>query len=252
MAKRILITGAADGIGLATAKAFADSGAEVHICDVDLGTLKLEPKGSFRGMHLVDVRREQDVKAMFDAVQTMSGGIDVLINNVGVSGPHAFIEDISVEEWADSMQANVGGAFFCLKYFLPGMKARRSGVVLNISSIGSFTLPPMRSVYATSKWAIEGLTKSLARELGPFNIRCNAILPGIVNNGRMMRIMKRRAESEARDIDELRKEYLKYTSMGRMIEVDEIAACAMFLSSDGARSITSQLIAVCGGVNYEE
>lgn len=132
------------------------------------------------------------------------------------------------------------------------MKAQNSGAIINISSVGTLALPTMRSVYNTSKWAIEGLTKSLARELGPFGISCNAILPGIMNNNRMRSIMERRAKHEERALDDIAADYLKYSAMGRLIEVEEIGHAAVFLASDKARSITSQLLSVCGGTAYED
>lgn len=252
MAKRVLITGAGDGIGLGIAGEFIKAGAKVFICDVRGQLFDDAMRGTYAGCYATNVGSVEDVTTMFEDVRAKVGGLDVLINNVGVAGPHAAVEDITLSDWDATMRANLTGAFLCVKEAVPYMKAQRAGSIINISSVGTLTLPPMRSVYNTSKWAIEGFTKSLARELGPFGINCNAILPGIMNNTRMRSIMERRSKHENRDIDDIAADYLKYSAMGRLIEVEEIGQAAVFLASANARSITSQMLSVCGGTQYED
>ena len=179
------------------------------------------------------------------------GPIDTLVNNVGIAGPHAFVEDIVIEDWDLALRANTSGMFYAIKAAIPQMKARNAGSIINISSVGTQTLPPKRSVYNTSKWAVEGLTRSLSRELGPFNIRCNAILPGVMDNERMQKIMQRRATDENKPLSEIRDEYLQCSAMKRLISVEDIGEMAVFLSSEKARYVTGQLIAVCGGIQWE-
>lgn len=252
MEKCVLITGAGDGIGLGIAGEFLKSGAKVFICDVRGELFDEEMRTTFAGCYKTDVGSVEEVSSMFEDIRARVGGLDVLINNVGVAGPHAGVENITLDDWESTLRANLTGAFLCIKEAVPHMKSRNRGAIINISSVGTLTLPPMRSVYNTSKWAIEGLTKSLARELGPFGISCNAILPGIMNNTRMRSIMERRSKHENRDLDDIAADYLKYSAMGRLIEVEEIGHAAVFLASDGARSITSQLLSVCGGTQYED
>lgn len=252
MEQRVLITGAGDGIGLGIADEFLKAGAKVFICDVRGELFDEKMRSSFAGCYRTDVGSTADVTAMFDDIRAKVEGLDVLINNVGVAGPHAGVEDISLDDWDATLRANLTGAFLCIKQAVPYMKSQKRGSIINISSVGTQTLPPMRSVYNTSKWAVEGLTKSLARELGPFGINCNAILPGIMNNNRMRSIMERRSRHENRDLDDIAADYLKYSAMGRLIEVQEIGYAAVFLASQGARSITSQMLSVCGGTQYED
>ncbi len=252
MEQRVLITGAGDGIGLGIADEFLKAGAKVFICDVRGELFDEKMRSSFAGCYRTDVGSTADVTAMFDDIRAKVDGLDVLINNVGVAGPHAGVEDISLDDWDATLRANLTGAFLCIKQAVPYMKSQKRGSIINISSVGTQTLPPMRSVYNTSKWAVEGLTKSLARELGPFGINCNAILPGIMNNNRMRSIMERRSRHENRDLDDIAADYLKYSAMGRLIEVQEIGYAAVFLASQGARSITSQMLSVCGGTQYED
>jgi NAD(P)-dependent dehydrogenase (short-subunit alcohol dehydrogenase family) len=252
MKMRVLVTGAGGGIGLGIAREFLKSGAEVHICDVNDELFDLAGRSSFAGCYVTNVASSNDVDGMFDQIVGRSGGLDVLVNNVGIAGPQADVEDISISDWDTTINTNLSGAFYCIRKAVPPMKQQMSGAIINISSVGTLTLPPRRSVYNVSKWAIEGLTKSLARELGPYNISCNAILPGIMNNSRMRSIMERRAEYEKRSIAEIADDYLKYSSMGRLIEVEEIGSMAVFLASTAARSVTSQLISVSGGVMYED
>lgn len=252
MTQRVLITGAGDGIGLGIAGEFLKTGATVFICDVRGELFDEEMRRTFAGCYRTDVGSTDDVASMFEDIRSKADGLDVLINNVGIAGPHAGVEDIDLADWEATLRVNLTGAFLCIKEAVPHMKAQGGGAIINISSVGTLTVPPMRSVYNTSKWAIEGLTKSLARELGPFGISCNAILPGIMNNNRMRGIMERRSKHENRDVDDIAGDYLKYSAMGRLIEVEEIGHAAVFLASDKARGITSQFLSVCGGTAYED
>jgi len=249
---RVLITGGADGIGLGIARSFVRAGAAVHVCDASAAAVESVAKSDPAiSAHSADVTKFEELETFVTMAHAAMGGIDVMINNVGISGPHAAVENITPEDWDITMRANVTSMFYGVKLVAPEMKLRKSGVILNTSSVGSFTLPPNRSVYNTSKWAVEGMTRSLSRELGPFNVRCNAILPGIVNNSRMKRIMQRRADAEDRHIDEVREEYLNSSSMHTLIEVEDIGEMAVFLASPRARFVTGQLISVCGGINWE-
>ena len=133
------------------------------------------------------------------------GRVDVLVNCVGIAGPHALLEDISDEDWQTSMQVNVTGMFYTMKRAIPGMKERRYGAIVNFSTGSTITRLPSRSAYIVSKYAVEGLTMNAARELGPFNVRCNAILPGAINNDRMNMVMERGAKEAGYYIGGIRK-----------------------------------------------
>lgn len=249
---RIVITGGADGIGLGISDAFAASGAQIAVCDVRPEAIERvrQLRPSFAA-EVADVSDPASITAFIEDVLRVHGPIDVLINNVGVAGPHAFVEDIAINDWDETLRTNTSGMFYAAKAVVPQMKARGSGSIINVSSVGTQTLPPKRAVYNTSKWAVEGLTRTLSRELGPFNIRCNAILPGVMDNERMERIMRRRAADENRSFAEVRNEYLQCSAMKSLISVEDIGEMAVFLSSSKARYVTGQLISVCGGIQWE-
>lgn len=248
----VVVTGGADGIGLGIADAFAGSGAAIAVCDVRPEAVERVRKArpAFAA-YVADVSDARSVIAFIESALRDLGPVDTLVNNVGIAGPHAFVEDISIDDWDQSIRTNASGMFYATKAVVPQMKRRGSGSIINISSVGTLTLPPKRAVYNASKWAVEGLTRSLSRELGPFNIRCNAILPGVMDNERMERIMRRRAADEGRTFESIRDEYLKCSAMNKLISVEDIGAMAVFLSSDKARYVTGQLIAVCGGIQWE-
>ena len=178
--------------------------------------------------------------------------MDVLVNNVGMSGPRAPIEEMSYEDWERTIRVNLHGTFHCVKQVLPGMKERRHGVIINISTASVQTIPLNRSVYNVSKWGVEGLTLTVAREVGPYNIRVNAIRPGFINNARSQAIVQRIADQTERSVDEVEASFFKFISMRTKIEPVEIADMAVFLASDGAKHVTAQVIAVDGLIEWEE
>ena len=188
--QRILITAAGSGIGRVTAEAFVAAGAKVYICDVDGGalsaTLKAQPK--FTGM-VADVSDEAQVTELFKAATEKLGGLDVLVNMAGVAGPTANLEDISLTDWRRCLAVNLDGAFLCAKAAIPHLKRNQSGCIINMSSNAGLFGFPRRSPYASAKWAIRGLTKTLAQELGPSGIRVNCICPGAVEGDRIDRVI---------------------------------------------------------------
>ena len=156
------------------------------------------------------------------------------------------------DEWDRTMRVNLHGPFLWTKAVVPGMKARREGSIVNISTGSVRTLPLNRSVYNVSKWGVEGLTKTVARELGPWNVRVNAIQPGMVNNERMRGIVRRIADQEGRTAAEVEAEFLQFISMRCKVEPEDIADMAVFLSSDAASRVTGQVVAVDGHIEWEQ
>ena len=179
------------------------------------------------------------------------GRVDVLVNCVGIAGPQALLEDITDDDWQTSMQVNLTGMFYTMKRAIPGMKERRFGAIVNFSSSSTLTCLPSRSAYIVSKYAVEGLTKNAARELGPFNVRCNAILPGGINNDRLNMIFERCAKEQGITVEEFEKEALRYVSMRTKIEPEELADTVYFLATDTAPHITGVLMEVSGGSEWE-
>lgn len=239
---RVLVTAGAAGIGRAIAEAFARQGGQVHICDVELREVA--------GVKATraDVAQETDVDELFRAVRETLGGLDVLVNNAGIAGPTGPVEDLSLADWERTLAVNLTGTFLCTRRAVPWFKQQGGGVIINIASVAGRLGYPLRTPYASSKWGVIGLTKSLAIELAPHNIRVNAILPGIVRGERMARVMAAKAQALGRSEAEIEQGYLERISLRRMVTAEDVAAMAVFLASAGGRNITGQAISVCGNV----
>ena len=247
-----VVTGGADSTGLAIAKTLAASGFKVHICDVreDVLAATLKSHADFSGT-VADVGDQSQVKQLFDDARKELGDVDALINVVGISGPHALIEDMSVEDWDACMRINVSGMVYTIKEVVPTMKSRQRGAIVNFSSGSTKTRVPYRTPYVVSKFAVEGLSLNLARELGPSNIRVNVILPGMINNERMQGIIDRNAASQGITPEEMRNKYTQYISMRCGVDPQELADMVDFLCSEKGRHVTGQLISVDGNIEWE-
>lgn len=241
--KRVLITAGGSGIGLAMAQAFNADGYEIHVTDVNEAALNALPS-HFKG-HLADASAEEDMKAVFNKI-TQAGGLDALCANAGIAGPTAAIEDVELTDWQKCVSVNLEGAFLAAKYAAPLMKTAGQGsIVITSSTAGQYGYP-FRAPYAAAKWAMIGLMKTLAMELGPFGIRANAICPGAVEGPRMEGVLEREASAKGMTRDEVYAGYAVGTSMRSFVEASDIADMAVFLSSDKARLVSGQVIAVDG------
>ena len=245
--KRVLVTAGASGIGRAIAFAFRQQGGRVVVCDVDQGALDaLADEAPDIAAVKTDVADPDAVAALFRYLGEHLGGIDVLVNNAGIAGPAGFLEDLSPDEWRRCLTVNVDGGFLCARQALPLMKAQGAGSIINLASNAGILGFPMRSPYAASKWAVVGLTKSLAMEVGPFGIRVNVIAPGSVEGDRLERVIA--AEAAARDLspDAIREDYYRTSSLRTFVSADDVAAVALFLASDAGAKISGQVIPVDG------
>ena len=240
--KRAFITAGGAGMGRATALALDAIGAEVFTCDIDPSALATLPDSITSWS--CDVSKSADLDAIFDEV--IPDGLDILINNAGIAGPTKLVEDITDDEWRATMAVDIDAQFFCVRRAVPVFKRQRSGVIINLTSTAGLFGYPTRAPYAAAKWAVTGFTKTLAMELGPHNIRVNAIAPGSVNGDRMDRVVAAHAETEGIDPDVVRRNYALGTSMLCFVDPDEIADMIMFLCSDHARHISGQIIGVDG------
>jgi NAD(P)-dependent dehydrogenase (short-subunit alcohol dehydrogenase family) len=247
MAQRVMITAAASGIGRAIAKAFAAEGAKVHICDVNEEALAdfREEFPDIAATH-VNVRSEGEIDAWFDDALDDLGSLDVLVNNAGTKGPTAPIDDIDYADWRECLEVCLDSHFLCARRAAPVMKAQKSGVIINLSSTAGLYGFGNRTPYAASKWAVIGLTKSLAIELGPHNVRCNAICPGAVRGERINRVIQGEADVRGVDFDVVAKEMVWSQSISRFVEPDEIADMCVFLASPAAKMVNGEAIAVDG------
>jgi len=246
--KCAIVTAGGSGIGRAIAEGLADQGAAVHICDRDPALVSDMTRPSENlGATIADVADPDAVDRMFQAADRQFGGrLDILVNNAGIAGPTGAIEDMAPAAWAETFQVNVQGAFHCLRRAVPIMKAAGSGAIINIASTAGTHGFPLRTPYAASKWALIGLTKSLAMELGPFAIRVNAICPGSVRGARMDQVITAEAAARGLAPEALRRGYEGQVSMRRFIDAEDIADMAAYLASDKAHMVSGQIIAVDG------
>lgn len=249
---RVLVTAGASGIGATIARAFHDAGARVHICDIDraaLDRIASDTPGITGSM--ADASVAADVDLVFDDVRGTLGGLDVLVNNAGIAGPTGPIETIDGNGWERTIAVNLNSQYYFARRAVPLLKQSSAGPsLIAMGSVAGRLGYPFRTPYASSKWAIVGLMKSLAIELGPHGIRVNAILPGTVEGERMRAVIAARAAATGTSIETMREQYLNRISLRRMVTPEDVAAVALFLCSPAARNLTGQSISVDGNLEY--
>jgi len=249
--KRALITAGASGLGLCMARAFMAAGARVMVCDVSAEAL-IEAAAQCPGLEtaLADVSVEGDVAQLFQAVDARLGGLEVLVNNAGVAGPSCAVGAITLADWDRTLAVNLTGQFLCVREALPRLRAAQAqgggASIINLSSAAGHLGMPGRAAYSASKWAVVGLTQTLALELGPEGIRVNAILPGAVDGPRIQAVMAARAQATGRPLSEVARAYTGQSALGRLISPADIAHMAVFAASDWAAGVTGQSLAVDG------
>jgi NAD(P)-dependent dehydrogenase (short-subunit alcohol dehydrogenase family) len=248
---RVLVTAGASGIGAAIASAFAETGASIHICDIDDDALAAFQK-NFPSSQATntDVADEKQVASMFELQRAKFGGLDVLINCAGIAGPTSGIDQLHERDWNRTIDVNLNGQYYCMHHGVPLLRESQFANLICISSVAGRIGLPWRAPYAATKWAIVGIVKSLAIELGPDNIRVNAVLPGIVEGLRMDRVISARAKLESREESALREEYVKRISLRRMVTADDVALTCLFLCSPAGQNISGQAIGVDGNIEY--
>ena len=247
--QRVLVTAGAAGIGRAIVEALSAAGARVHLCDVDDANLAAIG-AALPGVHATraDVADEADVDRLFGEVAATLGGLDVLINNAGIAGPTAAIEEIDPADWRRCIEVDLTGQFLCARRPVPLLKAAGGGAIVNLSSAAGRLGYAFRTPYAAAKWGVIGLTQSLAKELGPHNVTVNAILPGVVQGPRIERVISARAQQLGISYAEMERQYLEKVSLRRMVTAEEVAAMVVFLVSPPGRAVSGQSLGVCGNV----
>ena len=247
---RVLVTAGAAGIGRAIAQMFALHGARVHICDVAQAALDAcgrEHPDISRSQ--ADVSRVDEVDRLFADVKRELGGLDVLVNNAGIAGPTAKVEDIQPADWERCIAVDLNGMFYCTRLAMHMLKANgreRGGSVINLSSVAGRLGMGMRTPYSAAKWAVVGFTKSLALEAGPDGIRVNCIQPGNVEGERINRVIEARAKASGASFDEQKRSLLDTTSLRTFVTAQDIANMALFLATDAGKHISGQALSVCG------
>jgi NAD(P)-dependent dehydrogenase (short-subunit alcohol dehydrogenase family) len=247
----VLVTAGAGGAGLVIARKFADSGARVVVSDINGSAVEQANASGLKAV-LADMACESDVEALFAAAERAYGPVEVLINNVGIAGPTAAVEDVSLADWERTLAANLTSHFLCIRRAVPAMKRAQRGLIVNISSGSAKVGLPLRVPYVVSKGAVLSMTMTLARELGPAGIRVNAILPGAIRGERLMRIVTEKAKALGIDPKEHERNLLRYISLRTPVEPEDIAAMSMFLASEAGSRISGQFIGVDGNVEWEE
>ena len=245
--RSVLVTAGGSGIGAFIAAAFHQGGARVHVADID-GSI-LDRMKSEHPEYLAtqaDVSEHAEVEQVFQAHFGQYGGIDVLVNCAGIAGPTGVLENVRPEDWRRCLAVNLDATFLCARKAIPSMKSRGSGRIINIASTAGWHGYPMRSPYAAAKWAVIGLTKSLAMELGQYGISVNAICPGSVEGARMDRVIAAEAREKGISEQAVRTIYTRGCSMRTFISGQDIADMAIFLASDQASRVSGQIMNVDG------
>ncbi len=245
--KTVLISGAAAGIGRCIAEAFIAEGAQVHICDLwpdAIAEFLTANPGATATQ--ADVSITAEVDRVFADFSEKYDHLDILINNAGISGPSAAVEDVATDDWDQCIAVNLSGAFYMTKHAVPLLKQAGGGSIINMSSSAGLFGTPMRSPYAASKWGLIGLTKTWAMELGPHNIRVNAVCPGCVSGPRIEGVIERDAKERGVSPEEIRDVYQRQSSMRTFVTAEEIADTVMFLASEKAGKISGQAMSVDG------
>lgn len=249
--KHVIVTAGAQGIGLVIAKTFVEAGAQVHICDVNEEALSAA-KASMPGISytVTDVSNEAQVDAMFADIKTRWSTLDALVNNAGIAGPTARVEDVELADWQRTIDINLTGLFLCTRRAVPMIKAADGGSIVNMSSVAGRLGYPLRTPYSASKFGVIGLTETWAMELGPSNIRVNAVLPGTVKGDRVEQVIAAKAVAAGITQDEMRTRFVERVSMRRMVSPEDVANQILFVCSPAGAMISGQSLSVCGNMEY--
>ena len=242
-----IISAGASGIGLSCARALAAAGYRVLTLDIDVEAVAAFEAEFGEGTAVVcDVSHPAQVETAFASLTEACDRVDVLLNNAGIAGPQQPVEEIEVEAWQSIINTDLNSLFYLTRLVIPFMKTQRSGVILNMSSSAGRYGCPLRSPYVASKWAAIGLAQTWAMELGPWNIRVNALCPGSVGGERIERVIQRDAEERGVSAEDIRTVYQRQSSLRDFASAEDIAAMVCFLSGPGGRMVSGQTIGIDG------
>ncbi|MCC7548339.1 MAG: SDR family oxidoreductase [Burkholderiales bacterium] len=246
---RVIVTAGAAGIGLRIAEAFVREGARVYVCDVDEAAL-----AALAGSHpqlltaRCDVTDRGAVAAMFDDAVARLGGLDCLVNNAGISGPTGPVHEIDPADWDRCLDVCITSQFNCTRVAVEHLKRSANPSIVNLSSAAGKFGFPNRSPYAAAKWAVVGFTRTIAIELGQFGIRCNAILPGVVEGERIRRVIEAKARVAGKSAGEIQDAWLAHASIKELIQPEQLADTIVLLASPRGRQTSGQAISIDGNL----
>jgi NAD(P)-dependent dehydrogenase (short-subunit alcohol dehydrogenase family) len=242
--KSVLITGGGAGIGRAIARRFLEAGDRVLVCDIDEAALT-EAHALLPGLAgtRCDVTDTADIDRLFGVVADLLGGIDVLVNNVGIGGPTLPADQLPSAEWRRVLDVNLTGTFEVTSRAIPLLRAS-AGTIINLSSAAGRFGYPNRIAYSVTKWGLIGFTKTLSIELGGDGISVNAILPGAVGGDRFDRVIQGRADIAGRSFEETVDDLLASQSVKRIVDPSDVAELAYFLTTKSGRAISGQMLPI--------
>jgi NAD(P)-dependent dehydrogenase (short-subunit alcohol dehydrogenase family) len=253
--KVAVITGGGKGLGAAISEVLVDDGAAVILAGRDAAALDAQDHRLRERrpdcdtlVAACDVLDEVAVTAMFERTVEQFGRVDILVNTAGGTGPiETPAQDVRVEDFREILELNVLGTFIPCKVAIPHLIAAGGGRIVNLAGTSGLRGYPNRVGYSSSKWAIRGLTRTLALELGKYDVTVNTVCPNVTTGERMDRIVREKAEKSGRTPKEVYDDFVRQTALGRFIEPSEIAAAVAFLVSPGAGAITGHDIVVDAG-----
>lgn len=254
--KTAIVTGAGYGIGEAIAMALAREGARVVLAARSREKIQAVAH-AIEGMDRkalaipTDIVEEHAVERMIERTIHEFGRVDILVNNAGIAGPTRPITEITAEEWDETVDINLRGAFFCAKHVARRMIPAGRGSIVNVSSVAGRIGYPMRSPYAASKWGMIGLSHTLAAELGDKGIRVNCVCPGPVAGDRMNDVIAARAKAMGITVEAAHHATVRGTPLNRMVTADEVAQAVLFLAGEDSSGMTGQAFNVCGGLRMQ-
>jgi len=243
----VLVTAGASGIGRCIAETYLQHGCKVHICDIAEASVEgfLQDNPGATGS-IADISDPAQVAKLFEDFSSHYSQLNILVNNAGIAGPTSPVEDIEIADWNNTINIDLNGPFYITRKAVPLLKKAGGGSIVNISSNAGLFGLPLRSPYTAAKWALIGLTKTWAMELGPDNIRVNALCPGSVNGPRIDGVIARDADERGVSVEEIRDLYQRQSSMRLFVDAQDVANMALFLSSDLGNTISGQALGVDG------
>jgi NAD(P)-dependent dehydrogenase (short-subunit alcohol dehydrogenase family) len=242
-----LITAGASGIGRAITETFIAHGVSVHIADISQEAIdQCLTHNPAATASLCDVSDKAQVEHLMADFMANYPQLNILVNNAGIAGPTAAVENIEIEDWNQTLAVDLTGAFMMTRSAVPLLKQNSGGSIINMSSNAGLFGLPLRSPYVAAKWALIGLTKTWAMELGPFNIRVNAICPGSVDGPRIESVIKRDAAERGMSVQQIRDVYQRQSSLRKFVSARDVANMAAYLASEQGAAISGQALSVDG------